>query len=101
MSFLPRACSRATEMSESSLYLLSQRLRLLARRDVLCSANGDFLGGQLRIGFERAFQRASSLLDLVVDGDQLQESDLRWIRRAQARIEALRPHVRELEHSIV
>lgn len=88
-------------MSESSLYLLSQRLRLLARRDVMITASGDFLGGQLRVGFERAFQRASSLLDLVVDGDQLQESDLRWIRRAQARVEALRPHVRELEHSVV
>ena len=55
----------------------------------------------IRQHFERAFQQTSALLDLVVDGDQLQDSDLRWLRRAQARVERLRPHVRELEHQSV
>jgi len=41
------------------------------------------------------------LLDLVIDGDQLQDSDLRWLKRAQSRVERLRPHVRELEHQSV
>jgi hypothetical protein len=88
-------------MPESALYLLSQRLRLLARRDVLVSPAGDHVAGAIRQHFERAFQQTSALLDLVVDGDQLQDSDLRWLRRAQARVERLRPHVRELEHQSV
>jgi hypothetical protein len=88
-------------MSESSLYLLSQRLRLLARRDVLVSANGDYVAGRIRRQFEAAFQRTSSLLDLVVDGDQLQASDLHWLKQAQARVELLRPHVRALEREAI
>jgi len=85
-------------MSESSLYLLSQRLRLLARRDVLVSASGDYVAGRIRRQFEAAFRQASSLLDLVVDGDQLSAGDIAWLKRAQARVESLRPHVRALEH---
>jgi hypothetical protein len=84
-------------MPESALYLLSQRLRLLARRDVLISPAGDHVTGSIRRHFEAAFRQTSELLDLVVDGDQLQASDLRWLERAQARVERLRPHVRALE----
>jgi hypothetical protein len=88
-------------MPESALYLLSQRLRLLARCDVLISPCGDHVAGVIRQHFERAFQQSSVLLDLVVDGDQLQASDLRWLERAQARVERLRPHVRALERQAV
>ena len=101
MSPRSRAFHGFSEMSESSLYLLSQRLRLLARRDVLVSANGDYVAGRIRRQFEAAFRQASSLLDLVVDGDQLRESDLRWLARAQARVERLRPHVRALEREAI
>jgi hypothetical protein len=88
-------------MSESSLYLLSQRLRLLARANVLVTADGDFLAGHIRSTFETAFRRASSLLDLVVDGDQLRPGDLAWIARTTQRVQTLRPHVRELERSVL
>jgi hypothetical protein len=86
-------------MSESSLYLLSQRLRLLARREIRVTPDGDYLAGQLRPAFEAAFRRAASVLDLLIDGDQLTEDDLRWLKRAQARVERLRPHVRALERA--
>jgi len=88
-------------MSESSLYLLSQRLRLLARADIYLAEDGRVVAGQIRRHFEAAFRRASGLLDLVVDGDQLAEADLRWLKRAQARTQALRGHVRELEQAFV
>jgi hypothetical protein len=84
-------------MSESSLYLLSQRLRLLARADARVNASGDLVSGQVRPAFERAFRRASALMDLVIDGDQLKASDIAWLVRAQGRVQALRPHVRALE----
>jgi hypothetical protein len=88
-------------MSESSLYLLSQRLRLLARANVLVTADGDRFAGHIRSGFEAAFRRASSLLDLVVDGDQLRPTDLAWLSRTTQRVQSLRPHVRELEQSVL
>ena len=97
---LTRAFSRLTEMSEGALYLLSQRLRLLARHQVQVTRDGDYLVGRIRPGFEAAFRRTSRLLDLVVDGDQLTNADLRWLRRAQARTQLLRRHVRELEQSV-
>lgn len=84
-------------MSEASLYALSQRFRLLARRDALVSSAGDYIGGRIRPTFERAFQRCSEFLDLLVDGDQLRPQDLAWLARAQARAQKLRPHTRELE----
>lgn len=86
-------------MSESSLYLLAQRYRWLARRDVVLSPVGDRVGGRIRPGFEAAFRRCSELLDLVVDGDQLTAADLRWLKRAQARAQLLRQHTRELEQA--
>jgi hypothetical protein len=88
-------------MSESSLYLLSQRLRLLARRDVLVSVNGDYVAGRIRRHFEAAFVRTSAMVDLVVDGDQLTAGDIAWLKRAQARVELLRPHVRALERQSI
>jgi hypothetical protein len=88
-------------MSESSLYLLSQRLRLLARVEVQVTQAGDLLAGRIRHTFERAFQRTSALLDLVVDGDQLQPADLAWLQRTTQRVQALRPVVRELEQSVL
>ena len=88
-------------MSESSLYLLSQRLRLLARASVLVSQDGDYLAGHIRSSFEAAFMRASSLLDRMVDGDQLRQADLAWLQRTSGRVQALRPHVRELERSVL
>jgi hypothetical protein len=88
-------------MSESSLYLLSQRLRLLARVNVAVTQDGDYLAGHIRAGFEAAFRRASSLLDLVIDGDQLRPADLAWLTRTTKRVQALRPHVRELEQSVL
>ena len=88
-------------MSESSLYLLSQRLRLLARAQVAVTADGDYLAGSIRRSFEAAYQRASSLLDLMVDGDQLRPTDLDWLQRTSGRVQALRPHVRTLEQSVL
>lgn len=88
-------------MSESSLYLLSQRLRLLARADIYLAEDGRVLRGAIRQQFEAAFRRTSALLDLVVDGNQLQPSDVAWLKRAQARTQALRGHVRELEQAFV
>ena len=88
-------------MSESSLYLLSLRLRLLARADVRVNASGDPVSGQVRPTFERAFNRASALMDLIMDGDQLQASDIAWLARAQSRVQALRPHVRALEAEVI
>jgi hypothetical protein len=87
-------------MSEAQLYLLSQRLRLLARQRVSVTQDGDFLSGRLRLAFESAFQRTSSLLDLVVDGDQLRPGDMAWLSRTQKRVQQLRPAVRELEASV-
>lgn len=84
-------------MGESSLYLLSQRLRLLARANVTVDQRGDRLAGEIRQVFSRAHQRVSSLLDLVVDGDQLRPEDIAWIVRMQSRVQALRPAVRKLE----
>lgn len=86
-------------MSEASLYLLSQRYRLLARRDVLISSAGDYVAGRIRPVFEAAFRRTSAMLDMVMDGDQLRPEDLVWLERAQARAQKLRQYTRELEQA--
>jgi len=85
-------------MSPSQLYLLQNRLRLLARADVVVDSNGDYLAGRIRPHFEAARLAVSNLEDQVLDGRPLTPAQKQRVRRLGNRIHRwLWPLVRQLE----
>jgi hypothetical protein len=85
-------------MSPSQLYLLQNRLRLLARADVIVDANGDYVAGRIRPHFEAARLLVSNLGDQVLDGQPLTPLQTQLVRRLGNRIHRwLWPLVRQLE----
>ena len=90
--------SGCAEVSPSQLYLLQNRLRLLARADVVVDSNGDYVSGRIRPRFEAARLAVSELEDQVLDGHPLNELQLRWVSRLANRTQRwLRPVIRQLE----
>lgn len=66
-------------MSPSSLYTLSQRLRLLARRDIRLAADGRRLHGGINQALEIKRLQLEVLIDRLHDGQRLSKADLGFI----------------------
>lgn len=84
-------------MSEGTLYRLSQRLRLLARFDVLIASDGRRLAGEVHQEIEAARSILNELIDQVLDGHPLGELQQRHVAYCKDLVEANRPAIQQLE----
>ena len=77
-------------------HLLTQ-LRLLARVNVQCDAAGRWIHGTINREVEGMREELSALHDQFMDGLELSVSELQFVQRCQAVVQANRPVVRQLE----
>lgn len=84
-------------MTESTLYRLSQRLRLLARAGVLLSEDGRRLSGDIHQEIEVARAHLEDMLDQVLDGHPLGDLQQRHVTWCRQLVETNRPAIRQLE----
>lgn len=74
-------------MSDAYLYRLSQQLRLLARRE----------DGVIDNTIEQPRQELNELLDIALDGYQLNSLQMRHIKWCEELVQLNRPAVKQLE----
>ncbi len=84
-------------MSESYLYRLSQRLRLLAREGLDLAQDGRVLRGELHHEVELARHKLEQMLDQVLDGHPLGPLQQSHVAYCQQLVEANKPRIRQLE----
>lgn len=96
---LPAGDCRAAALSDEQLYGLSQQLRLLARRECVCAADGRLLSGGIDRRIEALRTQLLLILESLQDGrpplpdaDRILVRCERLIAEQRALIRALRRH---------
>jgi hypothetical protein len=84
-------------MTEGALYRLSQRLRLLARADLVLDQAGRRLRGELDAQIEANRLALEDLIDQVLDGHPLNGLQQAFVADLQALAASKRPLIRQLE----
>lgn len=88
-------------ITESFLYRLSQRLRLLARADIRLAPDGHRLAGEIHQEYEAARLQLNEMIDQLQDGHLLNDLQQRHIAACKELVESYRPAIRQLELSFL
>ncbi|MEB3256359.1 MAG: hypothetical protein VKJ05_08225 [Synechococcaceae cyanobacterium] len=92
---LAEAC-RPAERSDDQLYGISQQLRLLARRECVCAADGRLLGGAIDRRIEALRTQLLLILEALQDGRPLHPDAERILQRCERLIAEQRSAIRVL-----
>lgn len=74
-------------MSEAAFNKLLKRLRVLARRNITCNANGTVIRGALDPEIELLRLQASELHNKVLDGQRLKRHERTFVQHCTAVIQ--------------
>lgn len=86
-------------MTEQSIAMVMQRLRLFARRDVVCDQYGHRIGGEMDAEVESLHVQVDRIHDHVLDGVTLTRDEVVFMQYCQTVVNEHREVIRQLERA--